>query len=135
MKYSRLWVLSAIVAVIILIGFVFSVPHTRDNGTLAIESVATDIPVVTLRDSFKKGVHTITGSLQAPNACSVVAAEASLSDETSDTSGILVVLSVSEDSDICLQVPTRVSFTTAISAPARVPIVVTVDGTPATTSL
>lgn len=134
MKYSRLWVLVAIITAIILIGFVFSVPHTRDTGVPVTESATTSIPVVTLRDSFKKGVHTITGSLTAKNACSAVRAEATLLGETSSTDSILVALSVSEDSGLCLQVPTRVSFTTTVSAGARLPITVTVNGAAATTT-
>lgn len=132
MKYSRLWVLTAIIAFIILVGFAFSVPHTRDGTKPAEKSVATSTPAVTLRDSFKKGVHTITGSLLAPNACSLVTAQAILSGETANT--ILVELSLPEDSGLCLQVPTKESFTTTITAPAGLPVVVTVNGVVATTT-
>jgi hypothetical protein len=135
MRYSRLWLAATIIALVVFGGFVLSVPHTKDVDTgLSLESVATSVPIVTVRDSFKKGLHTITGSLEAPNACASVTAEATYSGDTPDTEGILVALSLPEDSGVCLQVPTRVSFTATVSAPARLPITVTVNGTAATTT-
>ncbi|TSA44208.1 hypothetical protein D4R49_00540 [bacterium] len=134
MKYSRLWVLTAIIAFAILVGFVFSVPHTRDSTKPVEKNAATSAPAVTLRDSFKKGVHTITGSLLAPNACSVVTAQATLSGEASSTSSILLELLLPKDSGLCLQVPIKITFSTTITAPAQLPIIVTVNGVAATTT-
>lgn len=132
MKHSRLWILAAIIAFVIFGGFILSVPHTRDIQKPGSPSVAAIVPAVTLRDSFKKGVHTVTGSLMAPNACATVSAEASL---LQGDSGILINVSLPEDSDICLQVPTRTTFTTTISAPARLPLSATVNGKAATTTV
>lgn len=134
MKYSRLWVLAAIIAVAILVSFVFSVPRTRDTTKIEQPNVETSVPVVLVRDSFKKGVHTITGSFTVPNACTTLTATTSLVGDELQTTGILVELSVPEDSGICLQVSTRESFSTTISAPAGLPIRVTVNGTAATTT-
>ena len=136
MKYSRLRVLAAIIACVILAGFVLSVPHTRDIGKPAVQNTVPAVPAVTLHDSFKKGVHTITGSFQAPDACTTVQASASLvGGDASSTDSIMVGLSLSDDSGVCLQVPTRATFTTTISAPARLPIQATVDGVVATTTV
>jgi len=132
MKYSRLRVLTAIIASVILVSFFLSAPRTRDGAKPIVQDTATMVPVVALRDSFKKGVHTITGSLTAANACTTVSADASLSGDASNT--ILVTLSVPEDSGVCLQVPTQELFTTTVSAPARLPITVTLNGTLATTT-
>lgn len=132
MKYSRLRVLAAIIASAILISFLLSVPRARDGIKPMVQNETANTPVVALRDSFKKGVHTITGSFTAMNACTTVAADTSLVGEASST--ILVALSVPEDSGVCLQVPTEESFTTTVSAPARLPIIVTVNGAPATTT-
>ena len=132
MKYSRLRVLAAIIASVILVSFFLSAPRARDGAKPIVQSSATSVPVVTLKDSFKKGVHTITGSLTATNACTTVTADASLSGDASST--IVVALSVPEDSGICLQVPTEESFSATVSAPARLPIHVTVNGVPATTT-
>lgn len=132
MKYSRLRVLAAIIASVILIGFFLSAPRARDGAKPTVRNEEAGVPVVALRDSFKKGVHTITGSYTAPNACTTVSADASLSGDASST--ILVALSVPEDSSICLQVPTDESFSATVSAPAHLPIQVTVNGVLATTT-
>ena len=134
MKYSRLWVLTTIIAFAILAGFVFSVPRARDGSKPLLQDATAKVPEVVLRDSFKKGMHTISGSLMAPNACSVVTAQASLSDEASTTSEIRLELSLPEDSGLCLQVPTKESFSTTVAAPAGLPIIVTVNGVSATTT-
>ena len=135
MSHKRLLVSSAIIALAILISFVLSVPHTRDVAQKLPSTVeATSIPVITLRDSFKKGVHTITGSLETPNACTVVNASATLAGNASSTESIIVAISVRSDSGVCLQLPTQASFQTTISAPANLPFNITVNGSPATTS-
>ncbi len=135
MKYSRLWPAATIIALIVIVGFVVSVPRTRDVDTASPSGEAVGIPTVSLRDSFKKGVHTITGSFEAPNACATVTAQAAFVPEASGEGSIVVALSVPEDSGVCLQVPTRVNFTTTVSAPARLPITATVNGAPATTTV
>ncbi len=135
MKYSRLWLSAGIIAFVLVIGFVLSVPHTRDVGKVAQgENAITSVSEVTLHDSYKKGVHTISGSLMVPNACTSVAAEASLAGDPSAPSGILVALSVPEDAGICLQVPMSTNFTVTIAAPAHLPISATVNGVVATTT-
>ncbi|OGG39934.1 hypothetical protein A2118_01130 [Candidatus Kaiserbacteria bacterium GWA2_50_9] len=135
MNPKRLWVAAAIIAVVIFVGFVLSVPHTRDvEETAFSQKVTTVVPFVTLHDSFKKGLHTITGSIEAPNACTDITAQAFLSGDASSPAGIVVALSMPEDSGICLQVPTRMNFSVTISAPAQLPITATVNGLAATTT-
>lgn len=135
MNHKRLLIVSAIIAVVIFAGFVLSVPHTRDIGNSKFsQSAAPSVPTVSLHDSFKKGVHTITGSIEAPNACASVDAQASLVGDASSASGILIALSLEKDSGVCLQVPTEIRFTTTITAPARLPIIATVNGESATTT-
>lgn len=135
MSHKRLWIATAIIAVVILAGFVLSVPHTRDVVDVSSSQIAaTSAPRVSLHDSFKKGVHTITGSIEAPNACASVSAQASLVGDTENASGILVALSLEKNSGVCLQIPSEISFTTTISAPARLPIITTVNGESATTT-
>ena len=135
MRYSRLWVAASIIAIFIVTGFVLSVPHTRDvDKVLPPPSVAPSVPAISLHDSYKKGQHTITGMIEARNACTAVTAEAALLGEASSTTGILVKLSLQEDSGICLQEPTQMNFTTTVSAPAHVPITATINGVTATTT-
>lgn len=134
MNHTRLWVAATIIAVVVITSFVLSVPHTQDVGQVATMPSVIEVPIVTLRDAFSKGVHTITGSIEAPNACTSVIAESSLTGAASSTEGILVSISMLADNGICLQLPTRASFQTTISAPANVPITVTVNGAVATTT-
>ena len=131
MTHARLWLASAIIIIVLVVGFVLSVPHTSE----VIEKVTTQskesrVPLVQLHDTFRKGVHTITGSIEVLNACAGVTAESS---RTGDES-ILVAISVSEDSNVCLQIPTDISFSTTVPAPANIPITATINGAPATTS-
>ena len=135
MSHKRLWAASAIIALVVIVGFALSVPHTRDIArTASSEDKAATVPRVILHDVFKKGVHTITGSLDAPNACTIVTALASPVSDASGVIGILVALSLPEDTGVCLQVPTRESFSATISAPAHLPITATVNGSSASTT-
>ena len=134
MNHTRLWAAATIIALVVIISFVLSVPHTRDLAVPQAERAAATIPSVTVRDSFKKGVHTISGSIEAPDACTTVSAKASLTSVAPNTESILVEISTLDESGICLQLPTRISFQTTVTAPARTPITVTVDGAVATTS-
>lgn len=135
MNQKRLWIAATIIAFVIIIGFVLSVPHTREvTRVFEPEPVAT-VPSVTIHDVFKKGTHTITGSLMAPNACASVTAYTSLEGDVSSAErSILVALTISTGTGICLELPTRVTFSTTIVAPAQVPILVTVDGSTASTT-
>ncbi|MBU6388311.1 hypothetical protein KGQ72_00295 [Patescibacteria group bacterium] len=135
MNQTRLWAAATIIALVVLIGFVLSVPHTRDVPHLASNTETPSIPLVTLHDVFRKGVHTITGSLEAPNACTMVSAESLLQDNASSTGRILVQISMPPDAGVCLQVPTRATFQTTIAAPVHLPIEATVNGSVASTSV
>ena len=135
MSHKRLWVSAAIIAFVILVAFVISVPHTRNVGEKFSPPVATtSVPSVTLHDSFKKGVHTISGSIKTPNACTPVSALATLIGDASSRQSILVAISTPKDSGICLQVPTNTNFQTTVSAPASLPITATVNGSLASTT-
>jgi len=136
MNHKRFWIAASIIAGIVVISFMLSVPHTRDIAQTEMpqDNVAI-VPSVTLRDSFKKGVHTITGSLEAPNACSVITANAILSGSASSTDSIIIGISMSPDVGVCLQLPTRMNFSTTISAPAGLPLSATVNGHEATTTV
>ncbi len=135
MNHMRLWVAATIIAFFILITFALSVPHTRDvEVETALPSLTTSVPVVTLHNAFKKGLHTITGSIETPNACAAVSTEARVMSGASSTEHILVAISMRTDDGICLQLPTPIAFQTIITAPAHLPIIATVNGAPATIS-
>jgi len=132
----RLWLAAAIIALVIAVGFFISVPHTRVDLPRPSSTSASPLSVlsVTLRDSFKKDVHTITGSVETPTACTTVSAAATLENGATGLEYIQVALVMPADTSVCLRLPTRVSFETAIAAPAGLPITVTVNGSPATTT-
>lgn len=135
MKYTRLRVAATIIALIVGIGFLLSVPHTHDvKETPKVSTAPQSIPVVTLQDSFKNNLHTIIGTVTAPNACTIVTANATVSGDASSTQSILVALSMPPDTGICLQLPTPVDFKTTVTAPAHLPFVVTVNGVIASTT-
>ena len=131
MSHTRLWAATAIILFAVIIGFALSVPHTRDVAkTPASQSTTTSTPIVSLHDTFKKGVHTITGFINAPDACATATARATFT----DANGIHIAISMPEDSGVCLQLPTRIDFSVTVSAPARVPLSATVNGSVATTT-
>ena len=135
MKHTRLRAAATIIALIVGAGFILSVPHTHDVKEVPKVSTAPQsIPVVALQDSFKKNQHTITGSIIAPNACTIVTATATVSGSASSTQSILVALSMPPDTGICLQLPTPVDFKTTVSAPAGLPLIATVNGITASTT-
>ncbi len=136
MNQTRLWTVAGIIATVVIVGFVLSVPRVRElpRPTTHESSVATSVPVVTLRDTYKKGVHTLTGSVMAPNACTTVTAEASVEGDASVSQGILLALTLPPDSGICLEVPTSIKFSTTVNAPSGLAVKVTVNGVTASSS-
>ena len=135
MSRMHLGISSAIISLVVFVAFALSVPHTRDVGLKAPPPSATSTPIVALHDGFKKGLHTITGSVETLNACTTVSASAVLVGEGSDTQSILVTLSAVPDHGVCLQVPTQTNFSTTLSASAHLPIHATVNGVAATTTI
>ncbi len=137
MNHMRLWVAASIIALFVGGGFVLSVPHTRDIATAPREQASpARIPAVTLHDAFKKNLHTITGSIEAPDACTLVTATATVAGNASSTEDILVAISMPSDTGgVCLQLPTLMSFKTSVSAPAGLPLTATVNGIIASTTV
>ena len=135
MSHKRLLVVAAILAGVILASFALSVPRARDTAPLTDdENSSVETPAVALRDSFRKGVHTITGSMKAPNACTTASASAALVGDASNPTGILIEISLPEDTGVCLKRSTTVNFSTTIAATAALPLTATVNGVAATVS-
>lgn len=132
MTHRRLLIAAAIIAIILIVGFMLSVPHTRDVIHPSVTQSKTNAPpAVELHDIFKKGTHTISGTIEAPDACATVTAGASLVGDASSTQGILITISVPKNTEVCLQLPTTKTFSTTIAAPAHTPITATVNGSEA----
>ena len=78
MNNMRIWSAAAVIALVLLLGFILSVPHAHDGGSRASATAATSTPVVSVHDTFKKGTHTIKISLAAPDACTSVTGQTSV---------------------------------------------------------
>jgi len=131
MTHMRLWAAASILALIILVGFVLSVPRARD-GVRPPETSATQtvtVTLVALRDTYKKGVHTITGYVLAPDACSEVAATA-----TAVEGDITIAVTLAPADGVCLEAPTRLNFSTTVTAPAGATLKATINGAVASTT-
>lgn len=126
---TRLWAAAGIIAIVIFGGFALSVPHTRDLPIERISTQETITPSVSIRDTYRRGVHTITGSILAPDACTGVSAAASLVGEE-DSQEILIAVDMPASEGICLKEPTKESFSVTITAPENLPINATVNGSP-----
>lgn len=133
-SHTRLYAAAAIILAIIVASFALSVPRTKDVAVRKAAEPASGVPPVTVRDSFRRGTHTISGTVEAPNACTAVSATATLEGDADNTARILLAISMPEDSGICLQVPTHIPFEASVAAPSNVPITVHINGQPATTT-
>jgi len=136
MTHMRLSSAAIIIAILIGVAFMFSVPRVVRDGEQEqrVEEVVAKAPEVELSDSYKKGVHTIMGSIVAPNACTTLTAEASHAQSADSATVINLAITTASNDGVCLQLPTKVKFTTSIEAPADVLIQqTTVNGVVATT--
>lgn len=122
----------------LILGFIYFVPPTNDLSVTPEEGVvpATTTPSVTVKDSYKKGTHTITGSILAPNACTVVTATSNVVPSVASSTPAVITLRISmpEDTGICLQVPQEKSFSVTAVAGADAVIQATVNGQMASTT-
>jgi len=136
MSQRRLWLAATIIALVILVGFVISVPHTtHDKAPQQTKVVTPPVPSVAVRDGYRRGQHTLSGTLTAPNACATATTTASLAGSASSTERIQLAVSLTNETQICLQLPTPVTFTTTLVAPSGLPIEVRVNGVVASTTL
>src|SRR3989338_435820 len=135
MNHMRLWTAATIIAVFIFVGFVLSVPRASDGPIVPLpEEVEAPTPSVTVHDVFKKGIHTITASLLAPNACATVTASSTLQSTASSTESILIAIELAIDTGVCLQMPTLIKVSTTVTATSNIPITASVNGVMASTT-
>ncbi len=121
----------------ILVIFFLSVPHAQevaDQTGKGAASNAPTIPVVTLSDSYAKGVHTYSGTFLAPNACTTLSADAVVGGDASGTPTVSLSLTYPADAGVCLQLPTKTPFLTTLEAPQDATVTVDVNGVLASTS-
>lgn len=136
MTHSRLLSAAGIILVGILIVFFLSVPHAQELASQigATASSTPSTPLVTLSDSYAHGVHTYSGTFLAPNACTTLSANAVLAGDASSTQTVSLSLTYPADTGVCLELPTKTSFQTTLSAPQSATATVDVNGVLASTS-
>ena len=137
MNHTRLWIVSALIACLIVASFLVSIlraQRAEAPGASVLPIAETAQSAVSIKDTFKKGVHTISGSLVVPDACTTPIVDVVVGGDSSDPQSIIVDLAYPEDTGVCLQMPTSVSFSTNVTAPEGLPILVMVNGTIATTT-
>jgi hypothetical protein len=126
--------LSVFLASIILVaGFVFSIPHANKDNEIgpSVETKSLSIlPTIFIHDTYKKGIHSITGSLAIPTPCMKATTEALvLPHEGSTTPQIIhIEISIPEDAGPCLQLAATSTFSASLSADANVVIEASVNG-------
>ncbi len=135
MNYTRLSILATVIVGIIIAVFLLSAPHTRDvkNTTLSTVKLVS-VPSIYIKDAFRKGKHTITGSITMSTPCTSLLATANATGSASTTIGILLKINMPKDTGICLQQPLKTSFSTTVIAPKSATITITVNGAIATTT-
>jgi hypothetical protein len=97
-------------------------------------AAATTTPVVALRDTYRRGVHTLSGALTLPDACIVPTATSTYTGTASTTGIIALDISYAPDQGVCLELPTQATFSTTVAAPEAAAVVTTVNGVIATTT-
>ncbi len=135
--FSRRYLLAALIlAGIIALSFLISVPHAREVSAPVPQAspAATSTPSVTLKDTFRKGVRTLTGTIVAPDACAPVSATSTLVGNASTTQSIRLDIMLAPTDGVCLELPTTLPFSTSLTAPKDSPVSIFVNGTAATTS-
>lgn len=137
MNHKRLWIVAALIACLILASFLVSFLRAKEAtrpSTAVPALTGTTTPAVSFKDTYRRGTHTLSGTVTAPDACVTPEVNATLQGDASSTQSILLSISLPEDTGVCLQIPTEVPFSTTLNAPSGLPITVAVNGVIATTT-
>ena len=129
MDTKRLWSAAAVIGVVLIVGFVLSVPQVRDLGARPAPVVATSTPVVYFHDVYKKGMHTITAKIALPDACTNISGQASAPTDT-----VTLAFDMPADTDICLQEVATTTLSLTVAANAGATITASINGNNASTS-
>lgn len=116
-------------AVLVVSGYALFIPQTNKDEVVApVEGNPEPAPIVTLDATYRRGVHTISGTIEAPTPCTLVGVESAVASST--PASITVSLTLTPDEDICVQVVTPLPFSVTAAAPEDAVIAVTVQGKP-----
>jgi hypothetical protein len=136
MHNMRLWSAAVIIAAILIVGFVLSVPQVRDLGSKPTAETASSTPIVYVHDSYKKGTYTITAEIPLPDACTSVAGQVSVTPASASNTpdAIELAFDMPPDTGICLQEPATTTLSFTASASANAVITASINGNNASTT-
>ena len=118
-------------AVILIAGITFFAVRTgREEAPKFDTKTETPTPVVTLKDSYKKGVHTYTGTYTVATPCHTISATATVAVGTPDV--VTIAITAPADEGMCVQVIATKTFTVTATAGKDAKVEVQVNGVPAT---
>ncbi len=123
----RLVVSIFICIVVITAGIFFFATYEGAQVKEKVPTQATTTPAVTLKDSFKKGIHTITGTVTVPTPCTEIDANAAV-DSAQNPPVIQVNITTTASEGICLLRAENEAFTLKVTAPESATVVTSVDG-------
>lgn len=126
----RSWIIAGAL-IIALIGAYGVYALKAGEGANAPKPPANSAPaasVVSVKDVYSKGIHTITGVVLAPDACT------SIETTVATSSAPSLYLVTPADGDICLELPTEVPFSAEIDADATTSTMVYLNEVLATTT-
>ncbi len=120
-----------IILLVLILGFTLSVPRIQDvaeeSETLRTEESVT-VPTLTLERSYRRGTHTLTGTLLVDTYCTMVTTEAVVTPEDVSPSVITLKLATEEVAGVCLMLAEERSFSVSIEAPEDSMVEVFVNG-------
>lgn len=134
-RRPQFWVALLCVGIVLLAAYSISVERAREVAVPA-PKVAAEAPPVALdsyADSYRRGTHTVSGSVAVPTPCYVVTAAAT-TDASSTPERIRVDISAPPDTGSCLMLPDTKPFSVTATAPADADISLYVNGALATTT-
>jgi hypothetical protein len=126
------WIAIGTFFVVVLCAVLFFAIRITEGPSQAVRKTATASSSVTLlsvKDSYSKGTHTVSGSVLVPTVCTPLTATSSVSE-----TAIRVDVNSTEDTKVCLQLPATTTFKISADADIDTPVQIYVNGTLATTT-
>jgi len=137
----RFWTGIGIFIAVIVVAFTLFVLHITGSPHEAVPVAApafAPITDVTVSDSYssKTGLHTVKGSGTVPTACTSLTASSTVvaAADASSTATIRIDLSAPTDTGMCLELPTKKTFTFSIKAAKDAGVTVYANGALATST-
>ncbi len=134
----RVWTILGVFLGVLIIAFgIFVLRITESEVPDEAPAAPSAAPITDIHflDSYRKGTHSINGSATVPTACTTLNASSTVYAATASSSDVLRVdLSAPADTGICLELPTKQTFSVSDDASADAVIEIYANGVLATTT-